>query len=66
MVCAPMKVLILGAGPTGLGVAWRCEQLGHENWEILEAQPYAGGLAMLFVDAQGFTWDIGGHVQLPH
>ncbi len=60
------KVVILGAGPTGLGVAWRLQELGHEDWVLLERSPLAGGLAASFVDDAGFTWDIGGHIQFSH
>jgi len=58
--------LILGAGPTGLGAARRLEELGQSDWLLLEAGAEAGGLAASFVDGQGFTWDIGGHVQFSH
>lgn len=58
--------LILGAGPTGLGAARRLEELGRHDWQLLEAAPEPGGLAASFVDDQGFTWDIGGHVQFSH
>ncbi len=61
-----MKTLILGAGPTGLGAAWRLEELGQHDWTLLEALPEPGGLAASFVDEKGFTWDIGGHVQFSH
>ena len=59
-------VLILGAGPTGLGAAWRLEESGRKDWLLLEGASQAGGLAASFVDKQGFTWDIGGHVQFSH
>ena len=58
--------LIVGAGPCGLGAARRLQELGRENWLILEASGHVGGLAASFVDAQGFTWDVGGHVQFSH
>src|SRR5438105_5389075 len=64
MLHAPL--LILGAGPTGLGAATHLAELGCENWHLIEATPDPGGLAASFVDAQGFTWDIGGHVQFSH
>lgn len=60
------QILILGAGPTGLGAAHRLHEAGHTDWQLLEAAPQAGGLAGSFVDPQGFTWDIGGHVQFSH
>jgi len=58
-------LLILGAGPTGIGAALRAEELGMD-WRLLEAADTPGGLASSFVDAQGFTWDLGGHVQFSH
>ncbi|MGA9669475.1 MAG: FAD-dependent oxidoreductase [Terracidiphilus sp.] len=61
-----MKVLILGAGCTGLGAAYRLHELGHTDFLVLEQNSYPGGLATSFVDEQGFTWDIGGHVQFSH
>ncbi len=60
------KIIILGAGPTGLGAARRLEELGHNDWLVVEASDRTGGLAASFVDNQGFTWDIGGHVQFSH
>jgi protoporphyrinogen oxidase len=64
-VSSSVDVLILGAGPTGLGAAMRAEALGM-SWQILEASAGPGGLASSFVDEQGFTWDLGGHVQFSH
>jgi protoporphyrinogen oxidase len=60
------KIVIIGAGPTGLGAGWRLEELGHEDWVILEANDYVGGLATSFTDEAGFTYDIGGHVMFSH
>ena len=60
------RILIIGAGPTGLGAAYRLRQLGHDNFLLVEAGPNPGGLASSFVDDNGFTWDIGGHVQFSH
>lgn len=59
------KIVILGAGPTGLGAALRCEDLGHDNFKVFDPIP-PGGLASSFVDDKGFTWDIGGHVIFSH
>lgn len=59
------KIVIIGAGPTGLGAAYRLYQLGYGNWEIYEKNDYVGGLSASFIDGKGFTWDIGGHVLYP-
>ena len=59
-------ILIIGAGPTGLGAAWRLHQLGHADWLLCEAEGSPGGLATSIVDEHGFTWDLGGHVQFSH
>jgi UDP-galactopyranose mutase len=60
------RVVIIGSGPTGLGAAYRLKELGHTNFVVYDRHPYAGGLAHSFEDAQGFTWDIGGHVMFSH
>lgn len=63
---SPGRTLVLGAGPTGLGAAWRLTEAGHHDFVLLEASGQAGGLAASFTDDQGFTWDVGGHVQFSH
>jgi protoporphyrinogen oxidase len=63
---ASAKVVIIGAGPTGLGAAYRLQELRYSNWEIYEKNSYVGGLAASFQDRDGFTWDIGGHVLFSH
>lgn len=60
------KIVIIGAGPTGLGAAYRLKELGYKNFQIYERSPYIGGLASSFTDSAGFTWDIGGHVMFSH
>ena len=60
------RILVLGAGPTGLGAAWRLAEHGHDDWTVVDAAPGPGGLATSFVDDAGFTWDIGGHVLFSH
>jgi protoporphyrinogen oxidase len=62
----PGRVLIAGAGPTGLGAAWRLDELGCDDFVVLEAADTPGGLASSFLDERGFTWDVGGHVQFSH
>ncbi len=61
-----MKIIIIGAGPCGLGAAKRLQELDHEDWLLFERENYAGGLAASFKDDNGFTWDIGGHVTYSH
>jgi len=60
------EVVIIGAGPCGLGAAWRLNELGFESYCVLEALDHPGGLASSYQDSQGFTWDVGGHVQFSH
>ncbi len=61
-----MRILIIGAGPTGLGAAWRLKELGHQDFLVLERNSYVGGLAASFLDPQGFTWDFAIHVAHSH
>jgi protoporphyrinogen oxidase len=60
------KYLILGAGPTGLGAAYRLKELGISDYLIVDRAETVGGLSASHVDAHGFTWDIGGHIQFSH
>lgn len=59
-------VVILGAGPTGLGAAYRLAEIGHPSWEIYERTSHVGGLAASYHDSEGFIWDHGGHVMFSH
>jgi protoporphyrinogen oxidase len=54
--------VILGAGPTGLGAAWRMVERGETGFEIYERASHIGGLASSFQDAKGYTWDMSGHI----
>src|ERR1051326_2776340 len=60
------RIVILGSGPTGLGAAYRMRELGYENFHLYDRADRVGGLATSYKDKQGFTWDIGGHVQFSH
>ncbi len=62
----PGRIVIIGAGPTGLGAGYRLQELGHPDFEIVETHPFVGGLSHSFMDDHGFTWDIGGHVLFSH
>ena len=63
---SPGRVLIVGAGPTGLGAAYRLRQLGLTDFALCEASDNVGGLARSYTDDVGFTWDVGGHVLFSH
>jgi len=60
------RILIVGAGPTGLCAAYRLKELGYTNWELIDKSSQAGGLATSITDSKGFTWDIGVHVLFSH
>lgn len=60
------RIVIVGAGPTGVSAAFRLTEHGHRNWRLVEATSEAGGLASSVVDEAGFTWDLGGHVLFSH
>jgi len=60
------KILIIGAGPAGLGAAYQLNRSSHVSWRLFERNLYVGGLSASFVDDKGFTWDIGGHVLFSH
>lgn len=61
-----MRIIIIGAGPTGLGAAHRLHELGHADFCVYDALPYVGGLATSFHDDRGFTWDLAVHVAHSH
>lgn len=61
-----VRFLIIGAGPTGLSAARRLQQLGVDDFLVLEQSERVGGLSTSIRDDAGFTWDIGGHVIFSH
>lgn len=73
-----VEVAILGAGPTGIGAAWRLSQrlCSHGNgaakangalpFLLLDESPTPGGRAASVTTPEGFTFDYGGHVLFPH
>lgn len=63
---AHYKYVIIGAGPTGLGAAYRLKELGIDDFIVLEKESFAGGLSRSYTDEEGFVWDLGGHVQFSH
>lgn len=61
-----VDVLVIGAGPTGLGAAKRLQQLDSVSWLIVDSNETPGGLASTDVTAEGFLFDVGGHVIFSH
>lgn len=61
-----VAVLVVGAGPCGLGTAHRLTELKQNDYLVVETSAHVGGLATSFRDSQGFTWDVGGHVVHSH
>lgn len=57
-----MRVVIIGAGPAGLGAGLGLSEIGHKEWLIYEKENHVGGLSSSYIDDAGFTWDLGGHV----
>ena len=60
------RIVILGAGPAGLGAAFYLENAGFTDWVLHEREACVGGLSRSIRDDKGFTWDIGGHVVFSH
>ena len=64
-----MKILILGAGPSGLTVANKLKEAGISDFLVLERESTAGGLCRS-VDVDDAPFDIGGghflDVRRPH
>ncbi|KAK7196356.1 UDP-galactopyranose mutase [Novymonas esmeraldas] len=63
---ADKKVVVIGAGPTGLGAAVRLTELKHASYHLYDASAVPGGLSRSIMDANGFLWDMGGHVIFSH
>lgn len=66
-------ILIVGAGPTGLGAAWRLTELANRgvispsiDWLLTDKSDNPGGMAVSVSDKHGFTWDLGGHIIFSH
>lgn len=59
------KIVIIGAGPTGLGAAHRLKEKGMTDFVVLERNDHVGGLSASF-QREGYTVDIGGHVLFSH
>ncbi len=60
-----VDVLVIGAGPTGLGAATRLQERAAD-WLLVEESDGPGGMAATVTDDAGFRWDLGGHVLHSH
>ncbi|KAJ6129877.1 UDP-galactopyranose mutase-like protein [Penicillium capsulatum] len=61
-----VDVLVIGAGPTGLGAAKRLNQINGPSWLIIDSNEKPGGLASTDTTPEGFLYDVGGHVIFSH
>ena len=61
-----VETLIVGAGPTGLGAAIRLNQLGQNDFLLVDQNPKPGGLSSTVCTPEGFLFDLGGHVIFSH
>ncbi|MCJ1314588.1 hypothetical protein MMC25_008270 [Agyrium rufum] len=61
-----VDVLVIGAGPTGLGAAKRLHQINGPSWLIVDSNDVPGGLASTDITPEGFLYDVGGHVIFSH
>lgn len=58
---------IVGAGPCGLGAAWRLQTARpHVEYLLIDEHGEAGGSASSVTTPEGFTFDFGSHVLFPH
>ncbi|MCK4499499.1 FAD-dependent oxidoreductase [Candidatus Babeliales bacterium] len=55
------RVVIIGAGLTGLSAAYHLEQSGFFDYEIFEKESEPGGL-LRSISHDGFTFDYSGHI----
>ena len=65
------EVLVVGAGPTGLGAASRLSQHERQNnlnvsYMLIDGGSGPGGLSCTDETPEGFLFDIGGHVIFSH
>ncbi|MGH8487982.1 MAG: protoporphyrinogen/coproporphyrinogen oxidase [Gammaproteobacteria bacterium] len=63
-------IVILGAGPCGLGAAWAVEQQRRGgkgvSYLLVDASPVIGGSAASVTTPEGFVFDYGGHILYLH
>jgi protoporphyrinogen oxidase len=57
----PLKILIIGAGLTGLSTAYYLEKLGLD-YTLFEKESYVGGLCSTYRSEEGFIFDKAMHI----
>lgn len=55
------KIIIIGAGLTGISAAYHLEQAGYDDFKIFEKEDTPGGLCRS-IKQDGFTFDYTGHL----
>ena len=55
------KIVIIGAGLTGISAAYHLEQAGYDDYELLEQEDSIGGLCRS-MQQDGFIFDYTGHL----
>lgn len=61
-----VDIVVLGAGPTGMGAAQRLAEQLDKSWLVIEAATEPRGAAGSWRDDKAFLWDTGGHVIHSH
>jgi len=51
------KVVVIGAGPAGLGAAYRLQQYDSEDWLLIDAEESPGGFYGSATTPEGFRFD---------
>ena len=53
------KIIIIGAGPTGLGAAYRLKELGYTNFHVYERSPHIGVVVPSFLLSVPMSLSVG-------
>ena len=61
-----VPIVILGAGVTGLGAAYKLTECNRSDFAVYDQHAYAGGHAASFRTPEGFIFDEGAHVLFSH
>jgi protoporphyrinogen oxidase len=61
-----VKVLVIGAGPCGLGAALELTKHRPDDFLVVDPAESPGGSASSVTTEEGFTFDLGWHMLFPH